>query len=47
VPHVGIATDGINRLYMAVAGQVWRYTISSGATQLISTGGINPLPERR
>ncbi|HET6181731.1 MAG TPA: hypothetical protein VFE61_32735 [Candidatus Sulfotelmatobacter sp.] len=41
--HVGLATDGLNRLYMAINGQgVWRYTISTGAMHLISTGGNNP-----
>jgi hypothetical protein len=38
--HVGITGDGINRLYVGINGHgVWRYTISSGATQLISDGG--------
>lgn len=41
--HVGITTDGINHLYMGINGQgVWRYTISSGAMTLISTGGTDP-----
>lgn len=41
--HVGITSDGINRVYVGVNGQgVWRYTISTGAMQLISTGGPNP-----
>lgn len=41
--HVGITTDGINRLYVGVNGQgVWRYTISSGAMNLMSTGGPDP-----
>jgi hypothetical protein len=41
--HVGLTSDGINRLYMAIDGQgVWRYTISTGAMQLISTGGNDP-----
>ncbi len=41
--HVGITTDGINRVYVGINGQgVWRYTISSGAIQLISTGGPDP-----
>lgn len=41
--HVGVTSDGINRVYVAVNGQgVWRYTISSGAMQLISTGGPDP-----
>jgi len=42
VNHVGITTDAINRLYLAIDGHgVWRYTISSGAMQLVSTGGID------
>jgi hypothetical protein len=41
--HVGLTSDGLNRLYMAVNGQgVWRYTISTGAAQLVSTGGNDP-----
>jgi hypothetical protein len=41
--HAGLTSDGINRLYIAINGQgVWRYTISSGAMQLISTSGTNP-----
>jgi hypothetical protein len=41
--HVGLASDGINRLYMAINGQgVWRYTVSNGTMQLISTGGTDP-----
>jgi hypothetical protein len=40
--HVGIASDGINRLYIAIDGQgVWRYTISTGAMQLVSIGGTD------
>jgi hypothetical protein len=43
VEHLGLTTDGINRLYMSVNGQgVWRYTISSGAMTLISSGGPDP-----
>jgi hypothetical protein len=42
--HLGITSDGINRLYIAINGQgVWRYTISSKAMQLVSTGGPDPL----
>lgn len=41
--HVGLTSDGLNRLYMAVNGVgVYRYTISTGASQLISTGGPDP-----
>ena len=41
--HVGITSDGINRVYVAVNGQgVWRYTISSGAMQPVSNGGLDP-----
>jgi hypothetical protein len=40
--HGGIASDGINRLYLAINGQgVWRYTISTGAMQLVSSGGTD------
>jgi hypothetical protein len=43
ISHVGIASDGVNRLYMAIDGQgVWRYTIANGAMHLISTGGDDP-----
>jgi hypothetical protein len=43
--HLGITSDGINRLYIAINGQgVWRYTISSGAMHLVSTGGTDPRP---
>lgn len=42
VAHVGLTTDGINLLYVAIDNQVWRYTISSGAMQPISTGGSDP-----
>ena len=41
--HVGLTSDGINRLYVAINGQgVWRYTLSNGAMNLISTGGPDP-----
>ena len=40
VDHVGITGDGLNRLYLAINGHgVYRYTISSGAMTLVSTGG--------
>ena len=43
IEHVGLTTDGINRLYVAINGQgVFRYTISSGLMQLVSTGGSDP-----
>ena len=43
VDHVGLTTDGIDRIYMSINGQgVFRYTISSQATTLISTGGTDP-----
>ena len=42
-PHVGLTSDGLNRIYMAVNGQgVYRYTISTQQLQLISTGGNDP-----
>jgi hypothetical protein len=41
--HVGLATDGINRIYMAINGQgVWRYTISTGTKSVVATGGTSP-----
>ena len=43
IDHVGLTSDGLNRLYMAVAGQVSRFTISNGSTTPISTSGINPV----
>ena len=44
IDHVGLTTDGINRLYMSINGQgVYRYTISSGVAQLVSTGGNDPI----
>jgi hypothetical protein len=43
IEHVGLSTDGINRIYMAINGHgVFRYTISSGVTQVVSTGGSDP-----
>jgi hypothetical protein len=43
IDHVGLTTDGIDRIYMSINGQgVFRYTISSKATTLISTGGTAP-----
>jgi hypothetical protein len=43
ISHVGITTDHINRLYLAIEGKgVWRYTISSKAMTQISIGGLNP-----
>jgi hypothetical protein len=42
IDHVGLTTDGINRLYLAVNDQVWRYTISSGARTLVSNSGTEP-----
>ena len=42
VDHVGLTSDGLNRLYLAINGQgVYRYTVSSGVITLISTGGID------
>ena len=41
--HVGLTSDGSNRLYVAInANGVWRYTVSTGAMDLISTGGFDP-----
>ena len=42
--HVGITSDGINRLYLCINGQgVFRFTISPQATQQISTGGADAI----
>ncbi len=42
--HVGLATDGINRIYMAVVGVgVIRYSIKTvGSTAVVSTSGLSP-----
>ena len=43
VDHVGLVSDGINRLYMSINGQgVFRFTINPQTTTLISTGGTAP-----
>ena len=43
IGHVGLATDGINRLYMSINGRgVIRYSIQSQTTSVVSTGGLNP-----
>jgi len=42
VDHVGLTSDGINRIYMSINGVgVARFTINTQATQMISTGGID------
>ena len=42
IGHVGLATDGINRIYMAINGRgVWRYSIQSQTTSVVSTGGVS------
>src|SRR5262249_9784404 len=42
-PHVGLATDGINRIYMSINGRgVMRYSIQSQSTSVVSTSGVNP-----
>ena len=44
VDHVGLASDGLNRLYVSINGHgVFRYTISSGATTQVSTGGTDAI----
>jgi hypothetical protein len=44
--HVGLATDGINRIYMAVNGiGVIRYSISSNTTSVVSTSGLSPITQ--
>lgn len=42
IGHVGLTTDGINRIYFSVNNQVWRYTISTGLSTPVSTGGADP-----
>jgi len=42
-PHVGLASDGINRIYMAVNGRgVIRYSIQSQTSSVVSTSGFSP-----
>jgi hypothetical protein len=44
IEHVGLTSDGINRLYVSVNGQgVFRYTVSSGVMTAISTSGADPV----
>ena len=38
---MGLTTDGINRTYMAVNNQVWRYTISTGSSSVVSVAGVD------
>lgn len=43
VDHVGLVSDGLNRLYMSINGQgVFRFTINPQSTTLISIGGTAP-----
>ena len=42
VSHVGLTTDGINKLYFSVNNQIWRYTISTKTSTLLSMGGVDP-----
>ena len=44
VEHVGLTTDGINRIYMSINGAgVYRYTINTQTTAPISSSGTNPV----
>src|SRR5262249_14676473 len=44
--HVGLATDRINRVYMAVNGTgVIRYSIASNSTSVVSTSGMSPITQ--
>jgi len=45
VAHVGLTSDGSGQtLYMSINGRgVWRYTIATQTSTLISTGGVDPL----
>ena len=41
--HVGLASDGINRIYMAINGAgVMRYSIQSQTSSVVSTSGFSP-----
>jgi hypothetical protein len=43
IGHVGLATDGINRIYMAINGRgVIRYSIQGQTTSVVSTSGVSP-----
>jgi hypothetical protein len=43
IGHLGLATDGINRIYMAINGRgVMRYSIQSQTTSVVSTSGLSP-----
>jgi hypothetical protein len=42
VEHVGLTTDGVDRLYMSLKGQVWRYSISTEARALVANSGLEP-----
>jgi hypothetical protein len=42
IDHVGLTSDGLKRLYMAVAGQVVRFTVATGSTTPISISGTDP-----
>jgi hypothetical protein len=44
--HVGLATDGINRIYMAINGAgVMRYSIQSQTTSVVSTSGFSQVAQ--
>jgi hypothetical protein len=44
IEHLGLTSDGNNRLYMALNGHgVYRYTVASGAMALVSTGGTDAI----
>lgn len=44
--RVGLATDGINRIYIAVTGRgVVRYSIRSNSVTAVSSGGLSPTSE--
>jgi hypothetical protein len=41
--HVGLTTDGIDKLYVSVSGRgVFRRTISTGVMATVATGGLDP-----
>ena len=41
--HVGLTTDGIDKLYLSIDGRgVFRRTVSTGVMATVSTGGLDP-----
>ncbi|HEX7285185.1 MAG TPA: hypothetical protein VF532_03340 [Candidatus Angelobacter sp.] len=41
--HVGLASDGINRVYVSINGRgVWRFTINTQSMTPVANGGVDP-----